>query len=81
MKKNSNLTKAKNAKNDEFYTQYNDVASELMNYEEQLRNKAILCPCDYDFDKLPKEQQEEFFNNGYVSGIKDNFAFSQFFHS
>ena len=31
---NTNLHKAKDAKNDEFYTQLTDVAKELMNYKE-----------------------------------------------
>ncbi|MEZ0332272.1 MAG: adenine-specific methyltransferase EcoRI family protein [Methylophilaceae bacterium] len=29
---NSNLTKAKNAKNDEFYTQYHDIEKEITAY-------------------------------------------------
>ena len=29
---NSNLSKAKNAKNDEFYTQYHDIQKEIMAY-------------------------------------------------
>ena len=29
---NSNLSKAKNAKNDEFYTQYQDIEKEIMAY-------------------------------------------------
>ena len=31
---NSNLTKAKNAKNDEFYTQYHDIEKEITAYLE-----------------------------------------------
>ena len=30
--KNSNLSRAKNAKNDEFYTQYNDIEKEMQAY-------------------------------------------------
>ena len=47
---NSNLTNAKRAKNDEFYTQYNDIEAELTAYyeynHEVFRNKIVLCPCD-----------------------------------
>jgi hypothetical protein len=47
---NSNLTKAKNAKNDEFYTQYVEIESELSAYLEYddnvFRGKTILLPCD-----------------------------------
>ncbi len=47
---NSNLTKAKNAKNDEFYTQWTDIERETQAYLEYnpdvFRGKTILCPCD-----------------------------------
>ena len=47
---NSNLTKAKTAKNDEFYTQYQDIEKEINAYLEFnpdfFRNKTILLPCD-----------------------------------
>lgn len=47
---NKNLTQAKNAKNDEFYTQWTDIEKEVGAYLEfnpdVFRNKTILCPCD-----------------------------------
>ena len=47
---NSNLTTAKNAKNDEFYTQYHDIEKEINAYLEfnpdVFRGKTILMPCD-----------------------------------
>lgn len=47
---NYNLTNAKNAKNDEFYTQYHDIEKEISAYLEfdanVFRNKTILLPCD-----------------------------------
>lgn len=47
---NSNLSKAKNAKNDEFYTQWGDIERELQAYLEfdpdVFRGKTLLCPCD-----------------------------------
>ena len=47
---NSNLSKAKNAKNDEFYTQYQDIEKEIMAYLEYDPNvfldKTVLLPCD-----------------------------------
>ncbi len=47
---NSNLTSAKNAKNDEFYTQYHDIEKEINAYLEYdpnvFKNKTILMPCD-----------------------------------
>jgi hypothetical protein len=47
---NSNLSKAKSAKNDEFYTQYHDIEKEIMAYLDYDPNtfagKTILLPCD-----------------------------------
>lgn len=47
---NSNLTEAKRAKNDEFYTQYADIEKEITAYLEfnpkVFRGKTILLPCD-----------------------------------
>ena len=46
MAKNTNLSKAKKEKNDEFYTQMNDVAEELRHYNEHFKNKVVLCNCN-----------------------------------
>jgi hypothetical protein len=47
---NSNLTNAKNAKIDEFYTQYRDIEKEIAAYLEYdpnvFRGKTVLLPCD-----------------------------------
>ncbi len=47
---NRNLSKAKNAKNDEFYTQYHDIEKEITAYIEfnpdVFKGKTILLPCD-----------------------------------
>ncbi len=47
---NTNLANAKNAKNDEFYTQYSDIQKEMNAYLEYnpnvFRGKTILLPCD-----------------------------------
>lgn len=44
--KNSNLHKAKQAKNDEFYTQLCDVEKELMHYKSHFKDKIVFCNCD-----------------------------------
>ena len=46
MAANANLHKAKNAKNDEFYTQLTDVSKELMHYKPHFKDKIVLCNCD-----------------------------------
>ena len=47
---NQNLSNAKNAKNDEFYTQYADIQKEMNAYldynPDVFRGKTILLPCD-----------------------------------
>ena len=46
MAKNSNLTAAKKAKNDEFYTQRADIEAELSHYADHFRGKTVYCNCD-----------------------------------
>ncbi|HTK03467.1 MAG TPA: adenine-specific methyltransferase EcoRI family protein, partial [Alphaproteobacteria bacterium] len=51
---NSNLTNAKKAKNDEFYTQYGDIQKEIEAYleydSEVFRGKVVYCNCDDPFE-------------------------------
>src|SRR3546814_3512269 len=37
-------------KNDEFYTQYEDVAKEMVKHGDKLRGKTVLCNCDDPFE-------------------------------
>ena len=46
MAKNSNLTRAKNAKNDEFYTQSDDIENELKYYRPHFKDKIVYLKCD-----------------------------------
>lgn len=46
MKKNNNLTRAKKAKQDEFYTQLSDIENELRYYKPFFRGKVVYCNCD-----------------------------------
>lgn len=66
---NVNLSQAKKAKNDEFYTQYHDIEREMNAYLEfnpnVFRDKTILLPCD---DPDSKESA------GYVSNFLMYFA-------
>lgn len=43
---NANLHKAKDAKNDEFYTQLTDVSKEMMHYKGHFKDKIVFCNCD-----------------------------------
>lgn len=43
---NKSLQRAKDTKNDEFYTRYDDIQTELNFYKDQLKNKVIYCNCD-----------------------------------
>ena len=56
---NANLIKAKKAKNDEFYTRYEDIEVEVMEYKEQFKDKIVYLPCD----SLNSEFWSFFINN------------------
>lgn len=66
---NSNLTTAKKVKNDEFYTRYDDIETEVMKYRKQFKNKIVYLPCDD-----PAEKKSEFWsffvNNFDAFGLK-----------
>lgn len=47
---NATLNRAFIVKKDEFYTRYDDVATEMMRHRELLKGKSILCNCDDPFD-------------------------------
>lgn len=43
---NTNLSNAKKAKNDEFYTQLSDIENELKHYKSHFAGKVVYCNCD-----------------------------------
>ncbi len=43
---NDYLIEARKNKNDEFYTRYEDVESEVMKFKDKFENKTVYCPCD-----------------------------------
>ncbi|MBO2616951.1 type II toxin-antitoxin system RelB/DinJ family antitoxin [Shewanella algae] len=47
---NAKLNHAFIVKKDEFYTLYEDVEKEILNYRKQLKGKTILCNCDDPFE-------------------------------
>lgn len=47
---NKNLSAAKAAKKDEFYTQYEDIERELQHYWPHFRGKTVLCNCDDPYE-------------------------------
>lgn len=47
---NANLSAAKTAKNDEFYTQLTDIEKELRHYRKHFKGKTVLCNCDDPFE-------------------------------
>ena len=66
---NSNLRSAAGAKNNEFYTRYEDIEVEVMRYRKQFKNKIVYLPCDD-----PAEKKSEFWsffvNNFDAFGLK-----------
>lgn len=76
---NTNLRKADKAKNDEFYTQYNDIQNEMNAYMEYnpdvFRDKVILCPCDDpEWSNFTKFFAQNFENFGLKKLISTSYA-------
>jgi hypothetical protein len=76
---NSNLTSAKNAKNDEFYTQYHDIEKEITAYLEYnpdvFRGKTVLLPCDDpEWSNFTKVFAQNFERFGLKKLISTSFA-------
>ena len=46
MANNKSLGRAKDTKNDEFYTQLSDIEKELRYYKEHFKGKTVFCNCD-----------------------------------
>lgn len=77
--KNANLSAAKKAKNDEFYTQYHDIQKEMNAYlefdENVFRNKTILLPCDDpEWSNFTKFFAQNFTRLGLKKLISTSFA-------
>ena len=47
---NVNLSAAKTAKKDEFYTQLTDIEKEMRYYRKHFMSKIVLCNCDDPFE-------------------------------
>lgn len=76
---NSNLTNAKRTKNDEFYTQYNDIQKEVSAYLEYnpdaFRGKTVLLPCDDpDWSNFTKYFAQNFDTFGLKKLISTSYA-------
>ena len=65
--KNTNLRNAKNAKNDEFYTQLSDIEKEMAHYKDFFKGKIVYCNCD----DARESNFFKFFSNNFESlGLK-----------
>ena len=59
---NTNLTAAKKAKNDEFYTQLSDIEKELRFYKKHFEGKVVYCNCDdHEWSQFPRVFGEVWF--------------------
>ena len=47
---NTDLSEAKKARKDEFYTQLSDIEKELRYYKNHFKNKTVFCNCDDPFE-------------------------------
>lgn len=50
MASNKKMAKAKNDRNDEFYTRIEDIEKELKNYKKHFENKIVFCNCDDPYE-------------------------------
>lgn len=57
---NSSLHNAKKVKNDEFFTRYKDISTEMGHYRENFKGKTIYCNCD---DPIQSNFWRYFHNN------------------
>ena len=76
---NKNLDEARNSKNDEFYTQYEDIQKEINAYLEYnpdvFRGKTILLPCDDpEWSHFTRFFAQNFENFGLKKLISTSFA-------
>lgn len=77
---NQTLSEAKNAKNDEFYTQYEDIQNEINAYLEYnpdvFRGKTVLLPCDDpEWSNFTKFFAQNFENFGLKKMISTSYAY------
>ena len=68
--KNKNLSKARNRKNDEFYTRLEDITSEMQHYKQHFSGKVIYCPCDKLFNVGRSNFGRYFLGKFHSLGIK-----------
>ncbi len=80
---NERLTRARKAKNDEFYTQLTDIEKELRHYTTHFKGKTVLCNCDdprvsnffhyftYNFERL---ELKKLITTCYKSKERDLFS-------
>ena len=78
---NKNLSKAKNAKNDEFYTQFADIQKEINAYlecnENVFKDKTILLPCDDpEWSNFTKFFAQNFETFGLKKLISTSYAYN-----
>ncbi len=81
MAKSDNMRKAKDVKNDEFYTQYSDIQYEInayLEYDENVfKNKTVLLPCDDpEWSNFTKFFAQNFQRFGLKKLISTSYAYN-----
>ncbi len=72
MSKNTNLHQAKKAKNDEFYTRYEDIEKEVQYYD--LKGMRVYCPCDdYHWSNFVKYFKDNYEKLGITGLVATNY--------
>jgi hypothetical protein len=68
--KNASLGKARNAKNDEYYTRLEDITVELQHYKPYFKDKVVYCPCDKMYNLGRSNFAKYFLGKFHSLGIK-----------
>ena len=71
MSDKTNLDLAKLKADDEFYTSFADIVTELSHWTDKLKNKKIICPCDFNPTKKVSSITIDFEKNKfYINSVK-----------
>lgn len=72
--KNSSLSAAKRAKNDEFYTQLTDIEKELQHYKSHFKGKSVFLNCDPEWSNFWKYFKLNFEHLGLAKLVATHYA-------
>ena len=80
MSDKTNLDLAKLKADDEFYTSFADIVAELSHWVSKLKNKDIICPCDFKPTSKISSITIDFLHNKYfINSVKKRASDSPYY--